>query len=89
MIHDSQKHFEISLDHSIIENLRQQVEADKNDKSIKDLVMLTFETGLLISEFSLEDPQVHAIRIHRMIKLCLGIDEVEAEIFLLHQLFKH
>merc|ERR1712215_320430 len=76
----AKKHMEINPDHSIIENLRQRAEADENDKSVKDLVMLLFETGLLSSGFSLEDPQVHAVRIHRMIKLGLGIDEDEADI---------
>merc|ERR1712241_1257849 len=76
----AKKHLEINPDHSVIENLRQRAEADKNDKSVKDLVMLLFETSLLSSGFSLEDPQVHAQRIHRMIKLGLGIDEDEAEI---------
>jgi len=76
----AKKHLEINPDHSIIENLRQRAEADKNDKSVKDLVMLLFETSLLSSGFSLEDPQVHAQRIHRMVKLGLGIDEDEADI---------
>merc|ERR1712117_559423 len=71
----AKKHLEIDPDHSIIENLRQRAEADKNDKSVKDLVLLLFETSLLSSGFSLEDPAVHARRIHRMIKLGLGIDE--------------
>merc|ERR1712002_900371 len=76
----AKKHLEINPDHSIVENLRQRAEADKNDKSVKDLVMLLFETGLLSSGFSLEDPQIHAQRIHRMIKLGLGIDEEDAEV---------
>jgi len=71
----AKKHLEINPDHSIIENLRQRAETDKNDKSVKDLVLLLFETSLLSSGFSLEDPAVHARRIHRMIKLGLGIDE--------------
>merc|ERR1711928_264170 len=71
----ARKHLEINPDHSIVENLRQRAEADKNDKSVKDLVLLLFETALLSSGFSLEDPAVHAKRIHRMIKLGLGIDE--------------
>jgi len=76
----AKKHLEINPDHSIVENLRQRAEADKNDKSVKDLVLLLFETALLSSGFSLEDPAVHAKRIHRMIKLGLGIDEDDAEV---------
>ncbi|CAL1278725.1 unnamed protein product [Larinioides sclopetarius] len=74
----AKKHLEINPDHPIIENLRQKAEADKNDKSVKDLVMLLFETSLLCSGFALENPQTHASRIYRMIKLGLGIDEEEA-----------
>lgn len=70
----AKKQLEINPDHTIIDTLRQKVEADKNDKSIKDLVMLLFETSLMSSGFSLENPQSHANRIHRMIKLGLGID---------------
>merc|ERR1711972_265259 len=76
----AKKHLEINPDHSIIENLRQRAEADKNDKSVKDLVLLLFETSLLSSGFSLEDPQIHAQRIHRMIKLGLGIDDDEGDV---------
>ncbi|XP_072283927.1 heat shock protein HSP 90-alpha [Pyxicephalus adspersus] len=74
----AKKHLEINPDHSIIETLRQKADADKNDKSVKDLVILLFETALLSSGFSLEDPQTHANRIYRMIKLGLGIDEDDA-----------
>merc|ERR1712046_504978 len=76
----AKKHVEINPDHGIIENLRQRAEADKNDKSVKDLVMLLFETGLLSSGFSLEDPQIHAQRIHRMIKLGLGIEDDDGDV---------
>jgi len=71
----AKKHLEINPDHSIVDNLRQKADADKNDKSVKDLVLLLFETALLSSGFALEDPAVHSQRIHRMIKLGLGIDE--------------
>uniref|UniRef100_A0A2K5CDL7 Histidine kinase/HSP90-like ATPase domain-containing protein n=1 Tax=Aotus nancymaae TaxID=37293 RepID=A0A2K5CDL7_AOTNA len=54
-----------------------KAEAVKNDKAVKDLVVLLFETALLSSDFSLEDPQTHSNRIYRMIKLGLGIDEDE------------
>ncbi|CAD7691015.1 unnamed protein product [Nyctereutes procyonoides] len=73
----AKKHLEISPDHPIVETLRQKAEADKNDKAVKDLVVLLFETVLLSSSFSLEDPQTHSNRIYRMIKLGLGIDEDE------------
>merc|ERR1712142_518759 len=70
----AKKHLEINPEHVIVDQLRQKVEADKNDKSVKDLVMLLYETSLLTSGFSLEDPGTHATRIHRMIKLGLGFD---------------
>ena len=80
-LHDSQNHLEINPDHPIVETLRQKAEADKNDKAVKDLVVLLFETALLSSGFSLEDPQTHSNHIYHMIKLGLGIneDEVTAE----------
>lgn len=73
----AKKHLEINPDHPVIDNLRSKAELDKNDKAVKDLVMLLFETALLCSGFSLEDPQTHASRIYRMIKLGLGIDDEE------------
>ncbi|KAL1130653.1 hypothetical protein AAG570_011895 [Ranatra chinensis] len=71
----AKKHLEINPDHPVIDTLREKAEADKNDKAVKDLVILLFETSLLSSGFTLEEPQVHASRIYRMIKLGLGIDE--------------
>lgn len=68
----AKKHLEINPDHPIVETLRQKAEADKNDKSVKDLVILLFETALLSSGFTLDDPQTHSNRIYRMIKLGLG-----------------
>lgn len=73
----AKKHLEINPDHSIIRQLRERVEKDKNDKTVKDLVVLLFETSLLSSGFSLEDAQTHSQRIYRMVKLGLGIDEEE------------
>merc|ERR1712223_1685230 len=59
----AKKHMEINPDHSIIANLKEKADVDKN-KSVKDLVLLLFETALLSSGFSLEDPAVHSQRIH-------------------------
>jgi len=71
----AKKQLEINPDHSIVNTLREKVEIDANDKAVKDLVFLLYETALLTSGFSLEDTSTHASRIHRMIKLGLGIDE--------------
>ena len=68
----AKKHLEINPTHAIVETLRQKAELDKNDKAVKDLVILLFETSLLSSGFTLEDPATHANRIYRMIKLGLG-----------------
>merc|ERR1712135_91666 len=71
----AKKQLEINPEHPIMETLRKKAEADKNDKSVKDLCMLLYETALLASGFGPEDPQVHAGRIYRMVKLGLGLDE--------------
>uniref|UniRef100_A0A672KJY0 Heat shock protein HSP 90-alpha 1 n=1 Tax=Sinocyclocheilus grahami TaxID=75366 RepID=A0A672KJY0_SINGR len=76
----AKKHLEINPVHPIVETLREKAEADKNDKAVKDLVILLFETALLSSGFTLEDPQTHANRIYRMIKLGLGIDEDDSAV---------
>lgn len=76
----AKKHLEINPDHAIVKALKAKVDLDKNDKSVKDLVILLFETSLLSSGFSLENPQTHGERIFRMIKMGLGIDEDETEV---------
>lgn len=74
----SKKTLELNPKHPIIVELRKRTEKDKSDKTIKDLVWLMFETSLLSSGFSLEDPSNFAQRIHRMIKLGLQIDASDA-----------
>ena len=73
----AKKHLEINPNHPIIRTLEQKVSADANDRSIKDLVMLLFETSLLTSGFNIDDANTHASRIYRMVSLGLGIDEEE------------
>jgi hypothetical protein len=65
---------EINPDNIIMSELRKRADADKSDKTVKDLVLLLFETSLLCSGFSLEEPNTFGGRIHRMIKLGLSIE---------------
>jgi len=72
----SKKTLEINPDHPIVQELRKRTEADPNDKSVKDLVWLIFDTSLLTSGFSLEEPSSFAARIHRMIRLGLQLSDI-------------
>jgi molecular chaperone HtpG len=71
----SKKTMEINPNHPIVSELKKKADKDKSDKTVKDLIWLMFETSMLQSGFSLDEPSQFAGRIHRMIKLGLSIED--------------
>ena len=71
----SRKTMEINPKHSIITELKNRYEKDENDKTVKDLINLMFESSLINSGFTLDEPSVFVNRINNMIKLGLNLDD--------------
>jgi len=79
MMMSSRKTMEVNPQHSIIRSLREKAEKNKGEKTLKDLIWLLYDTSLLVSGFTLDEPPKFANRIHRLIKLGLDIKEDDIE----------
>ena len=75
------KTMEINLISHIITSFKEKTKTDSCDNSVKELICVLYDNSLLTSGFSLEKPQTFANRIHRLIKLCLSIDDDEEELW--------
>merc|ERR1711992_33206 len=75
----SKKTMEINPTNSIINALREKADADQSDKTVRDLIWLLYDTSLLTSGFSLDEPATFSSRIHRLVKLGLSLDDDDDE----------
>merc|ERR1712045_847629 len=73
----SKKTMEINPTNSIINALREKADADQSDKTVRDLIWLLYDTSLLTSGFTLDEPATFSSRIHRLVKLGLSIEDDE------------
>jgi len=65
---------EINPKHGIVKELKNLLDKDSSNSTIKDIVWLLYDTSLLSSGFSVEDPNTFAKRMHKMLLFGLQDD---------------
>jgi len=70
----SKKTMEINPKHGIVREIKNLLDKDQNSSTIKDIVWLLYDTSLLNSGFSIEDPNTFAKRMHKMLLFGLQDD---------------
>ena len=71
----SKKTLELNSEHVIVKDLINKFNSDKNDITFKNLIYLMYDTSLLASGFTIENPKLFSDRMYNMVKLGLSIDE--------------
>lgn len=74
------KILELNPAHPIVHELKKKFEVDANDKSLKDLVTLLYETAAMTSGIALKTPGTFAKRIHKLISLGLSLPSAEEHV---------
>jgi len=65
---------EINPRHPIVQELKKRVELDENDAAAGDIAELMFDTALLTSGWTVENPAQFADKIIKMMNLGLNLD---------------
>lgn len=71
----SQRIFEINPNSQTIKSLKIRFDKDKSDSTIKDLIWLLYESAVIGSGFTLENPMNFTKRLNKIINLGLGVDD--------------
>jgi molecular chaperone HtpG len=61
----SKKTLELNTKHKIIAELKKKSDNNSADKTVRDLIWLIYDTSMLTSGFTLDEPNEFALRIHR------------------------
>jgi len=75
----SKRTLELNPSHPIIKELKNRASQGAPESSTQDLVRLLYDTALLTSGFTLDDPSIYARRVAKMISLGLSLDTEDVE----------